>query len=154
MGEFALCALPDPWEIECSAQFALQLARQDGADKPDAEEALKDLGFLVIRVAVAEKRGWTDFDQLIVYCRPRTDPREELWTIAHELAHVVQELEGLPSEFHEEIVTDQIARAILMPEAHFRRLVRRFGADCQRLFDEYPHVDPVQVLARSIDLGF
>lgn len=154
MGAFALCSLPEPWEIECSAQFVLQLACQDGADKPDVEEALKDLGFLVIRVAVAEKRGWTDFDQLIVYCRPSPDPRDETWTLAHELAHVAQELEGLPSEFHDEIITDQIARSILMPEGSFRKIVKGLGPDNPGILEEYRHVDPVQVLARTIELGF
>jgi len=151
---FARCALPDPWEIEGSARFFLSLVLQDGADQPDVVEGLRDLGFLVVEAAIEGKRGWTDFVELVVYYRGDLDGREELWTQAHEAAHVIQELEGLPSEFHDEAITDQIARAILMPEAPYRRLVRRHGAYHPIIDQKYGHVPPLHRLIRAAELGF
>lgn len=151
---FARCAPPDAWEIECSAEFLLKNVSQDGADKPDVEEALRDLGFLIVKVKIEGKRGCTDYVDLVVYCRPEADAREELWTLAHELAHVGQELEGLPSDLHDEDVTDQIARAILMPERFYRRLLRIYGAYHPKIAQEFSHVPPIQRLIRAVELGF
>lgn len=151
---FARYALPEAWEIEGSADFILRLVSQDGADKPDVKEAILDLGFLIARVKIEGKRGCVDYADLVVYCRPEADAREELWTLAHELAHIGQELEGLPSDLHDEDVIDQIARAILMPERYYRRLLRIYGAYHPKIAQEFPHVPAIQRLVRAVELGF
>lgn len=151
---FARYSPPEDWEIEGHALFILQMVFQDGADQPDVEEAIRTLGFLVVRVSVQGKRGWIDWVALFVYCRPEADMREEIWTLAHELAHIAQELWGRPSDTHDEDVTDQIARAILMPKRHYERLLRQYGAYHPKIAQEYPHVPTIQRLRRAVELGF
>jgi len=151
---FARCSPPEDWEIEGHATYILQMTFQDGAEQPDVEEAIRTLGFLIVRVRVEGKRGWTDWVQLLVYCRPEEDFREEIWTLAHELAHIAQELWGRPSDLHDEDTTDQIARAILMPEKHYRKLLRVYGAYHPKIGQEYPHVPRMQRLQRAVELGF
>lgn len=151
---FARYAPLEQHEIEGTAQFLLKLAHQDGADCPDVEAAAQDLGFSVVRAVVEGMRGWTDLDDLIVYCRPCREKSEEIWTIAHECGHIAQEAEGLPSEYHDEETTDRIARAILMPQGPYRKTLCRFGAEHPYVQRKYAHVPSAQRVLRAMELGF